>query len=40
MDARGLVVQSIEHSLPFGLYHRDELFGFARVLTETFASKR
>jgi GNAT superfamily N-acetyltransferase len=31
---RERVVQSIEHSLPFGLYHRDEQIGFARVLTD------
>ena len=28
------VAQSIEHSLPFGLYHREEQVGFARVLTD------
>lgn len=28
------VLESIEHSLPFGLYHRDEQVGFARVLTD------
>ncbi len=28
------VAQSIEHSLPFGLYHRQAQVGFARVLTD------
>jgi GNAT superfamily N-acetyltransferase len=28
------VAQSIEHSLPFGLYHRAEQVGFARVVTD------
>lgn len=32
--ARARVAQSIEHSLPFGLYHREEQVGFARVLTD------
>jgi GNAT superfamily N-acetyltransferase len=31
---RERVAQSIEHSLPFGLYHRDEQVGFARVVTD------
>lgn len=31
---RERVVQSIEHSLPFGLYHLDKQVGFARVLTD------
>jgi GNAT superfamily N-acetyltransferase len=31
---RERVAQSIEHSLPFGLYHHDEQVGFARVLTD------
>ncbi|MDQ6769886.1 MAG: GNAT family N-acetyltransferase [Gemmatimonadota bacterium] len=31
---RERVIESIEHSLPFGLYHRDEQVGFARVLTD------
>jgi GNAT superfamily N-acetyltransferase len=32
--SRERVIQSIEHSLPFGLYHGDEQVGFARVLTD------
>ena len=28
------VAQSIEHPPPFGLYHREEQVGFARVLTD------
>ena len=28
------VAQSIEHSLPFGVYHRDTQVGFARVITD------
>jgi GNAT superfamily N-acetyltransferase len=32
--SRERVVQSIEHSLPFGLYLREEQVGFARVLTD------
>lgn len=28
------VAQSIEHSLPFGLYHGEEQVGFARVVTD------
>jgi len=31
---RERVAQSIELSLPFGLYHREEQVGFARVLTD------
>lgn len=31
---RERVAQSIERSLPFGLYHRQEQIGFARVLTD------
>ncbi len=31
---RERVAQSIEHSVPFGLYHRAEQVGFARVLTD------
>jgi GNAT superfamily N-acetyltransferase len=31
---RDRVVQSIEHSLPFGLYYHEEQVGFARVLTD------
>src|SRR5437867_2946549 len=31
---RERVAQSIEMSLPFGLYHREEQVGFARVLTD------
>lgn len=31
---RERVAQSIEHSLPFGLYHGEEQVGFARVLTD------
>jgi hypothetical protein len=31
---RARVVRSIEHSLPFGLYHRKEQVGFARVVTD------
>ena len=31
---RERVVQSIEHSLPFGLYHLEKQVGFARVLTD------
>ncbi len=31
---RERVVQSIEHSVPFGLYHRKDLVGFARVVTD------
>jgi GNAT superfamily N-acetyltransferase len=31
---RDRVVQSIEHSLPFGLYHGADQVGFARVLTD------
>jgi hypothetical protein len=31
---RERVVQSIERSLPFGLYHREEQVGFARVVTD------
>jgi GNAT superfamily N-acetyltransferase len=32
--SRERVTQSIEHSLPLGLYHREEQVGFARVLTD------
>src|SRR4051794_30782600 len=32
--SRERVAQSIEHSLAFGLYHRDEQVGFARVVTD------
>ena len=32
--ARERVAESIDHSLPFGLYHREEQVGFARVLTD------
>jgi GNAT superfamily N-acetyltransferase len=32
--SRDRVILSIEHSLPFGLYHGDEQVGFARVLTD------
>jgi len=32
--SRERVAQSIEHSLPFGLYHREEQVGFARVVTD------
>jgi GNAT superfamily N-acetyltransferase len=32
--ARERVRQSVEHSLPFGLYHRNDQIGFARVLTD------
>jgi GNAT superfamily N-acetyltransferase len=37
--AREIVERSIEHSLPFGLYARNEQVGFARVITDytTFA---
>ena len=31
---RELVERSIEHSLCFGLYHRDRQIGFARVITD------
>jgi hypothetical protein len=31
---RERVVQSIEHSMPFSLYHRKEQVGFARVVTD------
>src|SRR5258708_6603460 len=31
---RERVTRSIEHSLPFGLYLREEQVGFARVLTD------
>lgn len=31
---RDRVSQSIAHSLPFGLYHRQEQVGFARVVTD------
>lgn len=31
---RERVIQAIEHSLPFGLYHRNEQVGFARVVTD------
>ena len=31
---RERVAQSIDHSIPFGLYHRAEQVGFARVLTD------
>ncbi len=31
---RERVVQSIEHSLPFGIYHHENQVGFARVLTD------
>ena len=31
---RERVAHSIEHSLPFGLYHGEEQVGFARVLTD------
>jgi len=31
---RERVMQAIEHSLPFGLYHGDEQVGFARVVTD------
>jgi GNAT superfamily N-acetyltransferase len=31
---RERVAQSIEHSLPFGLYHGEEQVGFARVVTD------
>lgn len=34
-----VVKRSIENSLPFGIYHKDEMVGFARVVTDyaTFA---
>ncbi len=32
--SRERVAKSIEHSLPFGLYHRREQVGFARVVTD------
>lgn len=32
--SRERVVQSIEHSVPFGLYHGERQIGFARVLTD------
>ncbi len=32
--SRERVAQAIEHSLPFGLYHRDMQVGFARVVTD------
>lgn len=32
--ARERVVQAIEHSLPFGLYHGETQIGFARVVTD------
>jgi GNAT superfamily N-acetyltransferase len=32
--ARDRVLQSVESSLPFGLYHREEQVGFARVVTD------
>jgi GNAT superfamily N-acetyltransferase len=32
--SRKRVAQSIEHSLPFGLYHRERQVGFARVVTD------
>lgn len=32
--SRERVAQAIEHSLPFGLYHRDAQVGFARVVTD------
>lgn len=32
--SRARVVESIEHSLPFGLYHHETQIGFARVLTD------
>ena len=37
--SRALVERSIEHSLPFGVYHAGRLIGFARVVTDytTFA---
>lgn len=31
---RDRVAQSIEHSLSFGLYHREEQVGFARVVSD------
>ena len=31
---RERVAQAIEHSLPFGLYHREVQIGFARVVTD------
>jgi GNAT superfamily N-acetyltransferase len=31
---RERVAQTIEHSLPFGLYHLDKQIGFARVVTD------
>ena len=37
--SRALIERSIEHSLPFGVYHQNRLIGFARVVTDyaTFA---
>jgi len=32
---RALVERSIEHSLPFGLYHASQQIGFARVISDT-----
>jgi GNAT superfamily N-acetyltransferase len=32
--SRARVLQSIEQSLPFGLYHGDQQVGFARVVTD------
>lgn len=32
--SRQRVAQAIEHSLPFGLYHRGTQIGFARVVTD------
>jgi GNAT superfamily N-acetyltransferase len=32
--SRELVARSIEHSLPFGLYHGAQQIGFARVVTD------
>jgi GNAT superfamily N-acetyltransferase len=32
--SRELIAQSIEHSIPFGLYYNDTQVGFARVLTD------
>ncbi|MEO8199197.1 MAG: GNAT family N-acetyltransferase [Gemmatimonadota bacterium] len=31
---RAIVARSIDHSLPYGLYHRDQQVGFARVVTD------
>jgi GNAT superfamily N-acetyltransferase len=31
---RERVTQSVEHSIPFGLYHATALIGFARVITD------